>query len=88
MCEAQVRKDTGVMDNIIVVDPDTLPVYPNHNLIDDNGTAQIGGICDGTQFIVVPPLPAPEPTREVLLDAATDLSAVKPALADYFRGQL
>lgn len=56
MRKVKVRKIDGVIDNIIVINPADIPVFPDHDLIDDDGTAEIGGTWNGSQFLSKPPI--------------------------------
>lgn len=74
MRKALVVEATGAVENIIVLPdvPDTdNPYQPSegHILIDDDGTAQIGGTWDGALFVAKPP---PDPA---VIDAIKALEA-------------
>lgn len=67
-------KATGAVENIIVLpdvpDPENPYAAPEGRiLVDDDGTAQVGGTWDGAQFVAKPP---PDPA---VIDAIKTLEA-------------
>jgi hypothetical protein len=82
MRKALVLEATGLVENVIALPdvPDDPPYAPppGRILVDDDGTAQIGGTWDGAQFVPKPP-PDPEVIDSIkaleagqLLDRAAD----------------
>lgn len=73
MRKALVNEATGAVENIVVLpaEPEDPPYAPPEGrvLIDDDGTAQIGGTWDGARFVAKPP---PDPAA---VDAIKALEA-------------